>query len=125
MKMEASCFKISLLLLRIWLLFQLCPENVATDEKAKVENRKTESNKGNETDLNGRMTHIEIKSQEQEREVENLKKLLEEERQFSKQLSGRISQLEASSASPASSKIEEFLGRQKRPYRLLPPNVPG
>lgn len=70
MKMETSCFKISLVLLRIWLLFQLCPENVATDEKAKVESRKTESNKGNETNLNGRMTHIEIKSHKQEREIE-------------------------------------------------------
>lgn len=51
-EMGTSCFKISLLLfVRIWLAFQLCPENVVESEVAQDEP------KGNKTDLKGRMTH--------------------------------------------------------------------
>jgi len=63
------------------------------------------------------------KSQHQEREIEVLKTLLEEEKKFSKQLSGRISQLEAST-NPNSMENDQLLERQKRPYRLIPPHIP-
>ena len=62
------------------------------------------------------------KSQHQEKEFEVLKTLLEEEKKFSKQLSGRISQLEAST-NPSSMENDHPLAL-KRPYRLLPPHIP-
>jgi len=63
------------------------------------------------------------KSQHQEKEVEALKTQIEEEKKFSKQLSDRISQLEASTY-PSSKEDAQLLERPKRPYRLLPPHIP-
>jgi len=59
----------------------------------------------------------------QEEEIKVLKTLLEEEKKFSKQLSGRISQLEAIT-NPSSMENDQLLARPKRPYRLLPPYIP-
>jgi len=67
------------------------------------------------------MKRIEAKNQNQEKEIEVLKTLLEEEKKFSKQLSGRISHLEGS-MNPNSMENDQLLDRSKRPYRLLPPN---
>ena len=121
--MEISYFKINLFFLRLLLLLQLCPENVIAVDAAE-DDRVIEFIKGNETDLNGRLTQIEGKGQKNEREIEILKTQLEEERKFSKQLSSRVSQLEGSTSS-SSKKSEEFLlGRPKRPFRLLPPHIP-
>lgn len=80
-------------------------------------------NRDEEKDLKGRMKRIEAKNQHQETEIEVLKTLLEEERRFSKQLSGRISYLEASTI-PNFMEKGHFLKRSKRSYRLLPPNIP-
>ncbi len=92
---------------------------------AKGENESVEINRGEGEYLKGRMERMESKSQNQEKEIEVLKTLLEEEKKFSKQLSGRISQLEASSASPSyPTENDQILERPKRPYRLLPPYVP-
>ncbi len=120
--MEISYFKISLFILKLLLLLQLCPKNVISIEVAE-DDKVIDLNKGNETGMNGRLTEIEFKSQKHEGEIEVLKKLLDEERKFSKQLSDRVSQLEASTSSN-SRKSEEFLARPKRPFRLLPPNIP-
>jgi len=68
-------------------------------------------------------TKIISKNQHQEKEIEVLKTLLEEEKKFSNQLSGRISQLEAST-NPNSKGNDKIIGRPKRPYRLLPPHIP-
>ena len=125
MKMDTNYFKISWFLLRIGLLFQLCSENGFSVDAAKdAGDAVIESNKCNETDLNGRMAKMEAKSQHQEVEIEILKTQLNEEKKFSKQLSGRISQLEASSVNPGSSENDQLLERPKRPSSLLPPNVP-
>jgi len=61
------------------------------------------------------------KIQIHEKEIKGLKKLLEEEKMFSKQLSGRISQLEAST-NPMEN--DQLLARPKRPFRLIPPHIP-
>jgi len=90
---------------------------------AKDENGTLEINRGEEKDLNGRMERMESKSLRQDKEIDVLKTLLEEEKQFSKQLSGRISQLEAST-NPSSMGNDQALARPKRPYRLLPPHIP-
>lgn len=111
-------------LLRIWILLQLLTVKGFALEVTKDENV-MESNNGQEIDLNGRMARMEAKSLKQEREIEVLPTLLKEEKKFSKQLSGRISQLEAS-AIPCSENNDDLLLRQrpKRPYRLLPQNFP-
>ena len=70
-------------------------------------------------------TKISNKIQIHEKEIEGLKKLLEEEKMFSKQLSDRILQLEASAAIPTPVKRDELLGRSNRLFRLLSPNLPG
>ena len=99
------------LFLKIWLLFQLCPRNgfaVEVAEAIKGENVLIESKKCDEADLNGRMAELEAKSQHQEVKIEVLQTQLEEDK-FSKQLSGRISQLEASSANTSySPKMTKF-----------------
>jgi len=89
---------------------------------AKGENEIVEINKDGREDLKGRMDRMESKSQRQDKEIEILKTLLEEEKKFSKQLSGRISQLEAST-NPSSMENDHPLPRPKRPYRLLPPHI--
>jgi len=124
MKMEDNSFKIGWFLLTIWLLFQLLLVNGFALEVAKDENRVMESNNGKDVDLNVRMTHIEAKSLKQEREIEVLHTLLEDEKKFSKQLSDRILQLEATAAIPTPGKSDELLGRSKRLFRLLSPNLP-
>jgi len=111
-------------LLRIWLLFQLLLVKGFLLEITKDENV-VESNNGKEIDINGRMTRMEAKNLKQEREIEVLHTLLEEEKKFSKQLSGRISQLEASAIPCSENNDDQLLHqRPKRPYRLLPPNIP-
>ena len=90
---------------------------------AKDENGTLEINIDEEKDLKGRMERMESKSQRQDKEIDVLKTLLEEEKKFSKQLSGRISQLEAST-NPSSIENDQPLARPKRPYRLLPPHIP-
>ena len=124
MKMEENSFEIGWFFLIIWLLFHQHLVNVFSLELAKIENGVTQSNNGKDIDLNIRMTNIEAKSLKQEREIERLHTLLEEEKKFSKQLSDRISKFEAT-AVPIPIKSDEILGRSKRPYRLLPPNIPG
>jgi len=124
MKMEEIFFKIVWFFLIIWLLFGQHLVTGFSLEVAKDENGVTESSNGKEIDLNIRMTKMEATSLRQERAIEVLHTLLEEEKKFSKQLSGRISQLEASTI-PILIKSEELLGRSKRPYRLLPPNISG
>ena len=118
----------SCIFLKIWLLLQLCPRNgfaVEVAEAIKGENVLIESKKCDDADLNGRMAKMEAKSQQQQAKIEILQTQLEEEKKFSKQLSGRISQLEASSASPSyPTENDKILERSKRPYRLLPPYVP-
>ena len=93
---------------------------------AKDENGTLEINRSEKNDLKGRMERMESKSQRQDKEIDVLKTLLEEEKKFSKQLSGRISQLEASTKfhSPSSMENDQLLARPKRPYRLLPPHIP-
>ena len=90
---------------------------------AKDENETVEINRSEEKDLKGRMERMESKSQRQDKEIEVLKTLLEEEKKYSKQLSGRISQLEASTNS-SSIENDQLLARPKRPYRLLPLQTP-
>lgn len=68
-------------------------------------------------------TKTNSKIQQQGKEIEILKTQLEEERKFSKQLGGRISQLEASTKS-STMENDQLLTRAKRPYRLLPPHIP-
>lgn len=122
----SNYFKKCWFLTSIWLLSQLCTgKGYAVDEVFKDGNGAIDLNhQGDHADLKIRMERMEAKSQHQEKEVEILKTQLEEEKQFSKQLSGRISQLEKS-AIPASTKNETIkIKRPKRPYRLLPPNVP-
>ena len=123
MKMEEKSSKIGWFLLSIFLLFQQLLVTGFSLEIAKDDNGVSQSNNGKEIDLNARMTNMEAKNLKQEREIEILHTLLEEEKKFSKQLSGRISQLEASTI-PTPGKNDELLGRSKRPYRLLPPNIP-
>jgi len=65
------------------------------------------------------------KSQHQEKEIEVLKTLLEEEKKFSKELSGRISQLEASNNQNSMANDQQLLVRPKRPDRLIPPHIPA
>ena len=89
---------------------------------AKGENETAEINKNGGEDLKGRMDRMESKNQRQDKEIEILKTLLEEEKKFSKQLSGRISQLEAST-NQESTKNDQLLARPKRPYRLLPSHI--
>ena len=125
MKMEEHSFKIGWFLLTIFLLFHQYLVNGFALEVAKDENRVMESNNGKDVDLNVRMTHIEAKSLKQEREIEVLHTLLEDEKKFSKQLSDRILQLEASAAIPTPGKSDELLGRSKRLFRLLSQNLPG
>ena len=122
--MEENSFKIVWFLLGIWLLFQQLLVTAVSLEIAKDDNGVTQSKNGKEINLNARMTNMEAKSLKQEREIEVLHTLLEEEKKFSKQLSGRISQLEAS-AIPNPVITEELLGRSKRPSRLIPPNLLG
>jgi len=119
-KMEIEYFKLSLFLLRISLLLQMFSKNAFAVELGKEGNKEaTDLNQvHNETDLNSRMTSIEAKSKKQEVEIEVLTKQLEEEKKFTKQLSGRISQLE-SPASESFLKKDHLLERSKRPYRLL------
>ena len=82
-----------------------------------------ESKKCDGTDLNSRVTKLEEKNQHQEVKIEVVQTQLEEERKLSKQLSSRISQLEAP-ADPSFSKNDQLLKRPKHSYRLPPPNVP-
>jgi len=124
MKMEENCFNIGWFFLIIWLLFGQHLVAGFSLEVAKDENGVTESNNGKEIDLNIRMTKMEAKSLKQERAIEVLHTLLKEEKKFSKQLSDRISKFEVT-AIPIPIKSEELLGRSKRPYRLLPSNIPG
>ena len=123
MKMDETSLKTIWFFLSILLLFQQLLATGFSLEVAKDENGVTQSNNGKKINLNIRMTNLEAKSLKQEREIEVLHLLLEEEK-FSKQLSDRISQLEASSF-PIIVKSDELLGRLKRPFRLLPPNFPG
>ena len=90
---------------------------------AKDENKTVETTSDEDKNLKGRMERIESKSRHHEKEIEVLKTLLEEEKKFSKGLSGRISQLEGS-ANPSSMEDDQPLSRPKRPYRLLPPHAP-
>jgi len=90
---------------------------------AKSDNETVEMNRGEGEDLKSRMERMESKSQHQEKEIGVLKTLLVEEKKFSKQLSGRISQLEASTI-PSSVENDQLLARPKRPYRLLPSHIP-
>jgi len=115
-------FKISWFFLRIWLLFQLCPQNGFGEEVHKDNDAVIESKTSDGTDLNSRVAKLEAKSQHQEVKIEVLQTQLEEERKFSKQLSSRISQLEAL-ADPSFSENDQVLQRPKRPYRLLPPSA--
>lgn len=124
MKMEEHSFKIGWFFLIIWLLFGQHLVTGFSLEVAKDENGVTESNNGKEIDLNIRMTKMEAKSLRQERAIEVLHTLLKEEKKFSKQLSDRIYKFEVT-AIPIPVKSEELLGRSKRPYRLLPSNIPG
>jgi len=115
-------FEISWLFIRIWLLFQLCPRNgfaVEVDDDAVIQSKKCD-----EPDLNSRVAKLEAKNQHQEVKIEVLLTQLEEERNFSKQLSSRISQLEAKADSNLS-KNDQLLKRQKHSYRLPPPNAPN
>lgn len=121
--MEIKCFKKSFLFL-ILLLLQLLSINVFAVEVVKEEKGPIDLNQNDKTDLNDRMTSMEAKSKKQEIEIEVLTTLLEEEKKFTKQLSGRISQLE-SSASETSLKSDQLLERPKRPVRLISPNKPG
>ena len=124
MKMDETSLKTIWFFLSILLLFQQLLATGFSLEVAKDENRVMESNNGKDVDLNVRMTHIEAKSLRQERAIEVLHTLLKEENKFSKQLSDRISKFEVT-AIPIPIKSEELLGRSKRPYRLLPSNIPG
>ncbi len=90
---------------------------------AKDENGAVEIYRGEGENLKGRMERIETKSQRQEKEIEVLKTSLEEEKNFSKQLSGRILQLEAS-ANQNYMENDQLLRRSKRSFRLLSPQVP-
>lgn len=117
-------FKISWLFIRIWLLFQLCPRNGFAVEVPKDDDAVIQSKKCDEPDLNSRVAKLEAKNQHQEVKIEVLQTQLEEERNFSKQLSSRISQLEAP-ADPSFSKNDQLLKRPKHSYRLPPPNVPN
>ena len=77
--MGINYFKISWFLLRIWLLFQLCPRNGFAVEVPKDNDAVIESKKWDEPDLNSRLTKLEAKSQNQEVKIEDLQTQLEEE----------------------------------------------
>jgi len=124
MKMEEISFEIAWFLLSILLLVQQHLVNGSALEIAIDEYGVIESNNGQEIDLNGRMTNMEAKSLKQESRIEERQTLLGEVKKFSKQVCGRISQLEAS-AIPSPVKSDELLGRSKRLFRLLSPNFPG
>ena len=121
--MEIKYYEISMLFLRVFLILQLLFKNVLAIDVAKEEKGVIELSKGNETDLNYRMASIEAKSKRQEVEIEILTTKLEEEKKFTKQLNGRISKLE--SVGESSMKNNYLLEREKRPFRLMPPNIPG
>jgi len=122
--MGISYFKISWLFIRIWLLFQLYPRNGFAVEVPKDNDAVIESNKCDEPDLNSRVTKLEAKNQHQEVKIEVLQTQLKEERKFSKQLSNRISQIEAPFHASVS-KNGQLPKRPKHPNRLLSPNVPN
>ena len=117
-------FKISWFFLRIWLLFQLYPRNGFAMKLPKDNGAVIESKTSDGTDLNSRLTKLEAKSQHQEVKIEVLQTQLEEERNFAKQLSSRISKLEVPD-DPSFSKNDQLIKRPKRPYRLLTPYVPN
>ncbi len=125
--MKRNPFKTDRLLFRIWLLFQLCiignGSAVDTIYKA-AETEATDLKRCDETSFNNRMTNVKAINEKQDREIKDLTNQLEEEREFSKKLSGRLSQLEASVIPSSMHSDKLLLERSKRPFRLLPPNIP-
>lgn len=68
-------------------------------------------------DLNDRVTKLEAHKHNQDKEMGNLKNIVEEERKISNQLRDRVAKLEEANDTP------KIIERQKRPVRLLPPHV--
>ena len=108
MIMEISYYKICWFFLEISTLLQLHPKYSLALEGVQDENESQDLKLGDESDLKERMGLIEAQNQQQQRHIENLEKLLVEEKNFSKQLNDRISKLEAKTAQ-CTTKSEEFL----------------
>lgn len=122
MEMEINSLRIYLFFFRSWLLFQLLLGNGLAVKGVKVLNEVIEK-LDDAVGLNGRLAGLEAKNYKQDQKIEELQKLLEEEKGVSKQLGDRISKLE-SSTKQSSSESDNLLGwRRKRPFRLLPPQT--
>lgn len=63
-----------------------------------------------------RVSKLEAHNQHQDKEIGNLKNIVEEERKISHQLRNRVAKLEESNDL-------KIIERQKRPARLLPPHI--
>lgn len=121
--MKRNPLKIGKLLFRIWFLFQLCIEKgSAVDTIYKADETKAaDLQRCDEPSFNNQMTNTEAKNEKQNKEIKDVTNQLEEEREFSKQLSARLSKLEASAIQSSMDSYKLLLGRPKRPFRLLPP----
>jgi len=73
-----------------------------------------------ETNLNDRMSQIEAKNQQQEKEILFLKAVVVEDKRDIRHLTLCVSRLESLLATKNSASSEKLLTRPKRPYRLLP-----
>ncbi len=71
----------------------------------------------NGLNLNDRVSKLETHNHHQDKEIGNLKNLVETERKISHQLRDRVAQLEESNDNP------NIIERPKRPVRLLPPHI--
>jgi len=70
--------------------------------------------KENSLDLNNKVSKIEAKDRQQDNEIAFLKNALDGERKLVHELTNRVAILEGS---------DKRSGRQKRPFRLLPPLI--
>ena len=74
--------------------------------------------------LKARMTEMEGKNRQQDKEISNLKTKAEEDRKIINRLEDRLSMLEAVVVD-SKTKADGNVGRRKRPYRLLAPYQPN
>lgn len=81
----------------------------------------TELEKMNSLNFNDRISKIEADNQSQKIEITLLNSLSQEDRKVIKQLNVRVAQLEKLVVNNETD--EKILGREKRPFRLLPLNA--
>lgn len=73
-----------------------------------------------ENNLNNRMSLIEAKNQQQEKDIYFLTAVAVEDKKDIRHLKRRVSRLESLLVAKSSASSEKLLVRPKRPYRLLP-----